>query len=304
MPADGKMTKDLSVSEIRSSAAIPKATSGYVEVNGTSLYYEDTGGSGDPIIFSHALLLNLELFRPQINFLKQHYRCIAYEHRGQGRSAEVAHFSVSMDVLCDDVVALIKTLNLGKVHFCGLSMGGFVGLRLAARHPHLIKSLIISSSSADAEPFSAMMKYALLNSLSALFGPASVASAVAPIIYGRTTRNDPTRQSEYLALIDQVGNNRRSIWRAVNGVIYRPGISEELKKINAPTLVLVGDEDTCQVPAKSERLAQCIAGARFERIPSAGHAITLEQPRLVNDVILKFLAAVAGDEPQDWSNSR
>jgi len=61
-----------------------------IGVNGTALYYEDTGGSGAPIVFSHGVLWNNTLFAPQIAALKDRYRCIAYDHRGQGRSADDA----------------------------------------------------------------------------------------------------------------------------------------------------------------------------------------------------------------------
>lgn len=266
--------------------------SGHIRVNGTDLYYEDTGGDGEPIIFSHALLLDCRLFASQVAVLRDRYRCISYDHRGQGRSAEDKADSIGLDVLTDDVVALIEKLQLGRVHFCGLSMGGFVGIQLAGRHPELLRSLVLIGTSAEPETHENLPKYKFLNFLSRWLGPASVAKTVAPIIYGQTTLNDPARKAEKDALIEHLRRNRRSIWRAVNGVIFRESLHEHLPKIVTPTLIIVGEEDTCQIPSKSERLAREIGGARMEIIPLSGHAATVEQPAVVNDHIQSFLEAI------------
>ncbi len=266
---------------------------GYLQINGTELYFEDTGGEGEPILFSHALLLDTKLFAPQVEHFKKKYRCISYDHRGQGKSAEVQDNSISLDLLCDDAVALIEKLQLGRVHFCGLSMGGFVGLRLAARYPQLLHSLILCSTSADAEPKENMLRYKFLNFVGRMLGPASVARPLVPIIYGKTTINDPDRVADKAFLIDHLSHNRRSIWQAVNGVIFRAGVLDELQKISAPTLVMVGEEDVCTVPEKSEQLTSSIKGAKLARISRSGHAITLEQPGVVNNLLEEFLEQVS-----------
>ena len=95
-----------------------------IQVNETLLYYEDTGGSGAPILFSHGLLWDTTLFAPQVAAFQGRYRCIAYDHRGQGKSADGTGHAIDMETLAADAAALIETLRLGPVHFCGLSMGG------------------------------------------------------------------------------------------------------------------------------------------------------------------------------------
>jgi 3-oxoadipate enol-lactonase len=270
---------------------------GHIRVNGTDLYYEDTGGQGEPIIFSHALLLDSKLFAPQVAALRGKYRCISYDHRGQGRSAEDSASAIGLDILTEDVVALIETLKLGSVHFCGLSMGGFVGIRLAAKHPRLLRSLILMCSSADTDPAENLKKYKFLNFLGRWIGPWSVAHALAPVIFGKTTLSDPARKELKAQLITHLSRNRWSSWRAVNGVIFRESLHEELPKIMSPTLVIAGDEDLCMDPARSEQLATSICGAKFERIPNGGHAITIEQPVAVNAVIEEFLQSVSAESP-------
>jgi len=269
-----------------------------ITVNGVELFYEDTGGSGEPILFSHGLLWNTALFAPQVAALKDRYRCIAYDHRGQGQSADGEGSEIGMDLLTDDAVALIAALGLEKVHFCGLSMGGFVGMRLAARFPHLVRSLILCETSADAEPEANVPKYRRLNFAARWLGLRFVVAKVMPILFGQTSLTDASRSAEKAAWRKQLEGNRRSIWRAVNGVINRAAVIDELPRISAPTMVIVGDEDVATTPAKAQRIAKAISNARLVRIPKAGHSSTVEQPKAVNAAMLEFLGTLARREEQ------
>jgi 3-oxoadipate enol-lactonase len=263
-----------------------------IAVNGTELYYEDTGGSGEPVLFSHGLLWNTSLFAPQVAALKDRYRCIAYDHRGQGRSADGEGSEIGMDLLTDDAVALVAALGLQGVHFVGLSMGGFVGMRMASRFPQLVRSLILCETSADPEPADNVPKYRKLNFVARWLGLRFVSARVMPILFGRTSLTDTSRAADSDAWRKQLEGNRRSIWRAVNGVINRPGVFDELGRITAPTLVIVGDEDVATIPAKAERIAGAIANARLVRIAKAGHSSTVEQPLAVNAAIREFLGSL------------
>ncbi len=261
-----------------------------IKVNGVELFYEDTGGAGESVLFSHGLLWNTSLFALQVAALKGRFRCISYDHRGQGQSADADVPEIGMDLLTADAVALINALGLEKVHFCGLSMGGFIGMRLASRFPHLVRSLILCETSAEAEPEENVSKYRLLNFVARWFGLRFVTAKVMPILFGMTSLKDPKRAAERANWEKQLGGNRRSIWRAVNGVINRPAVIDELPRISAPTLVIVGEEDVATTPAKAERIAKAIPNARLVRIPKAGHSSTVEQPQAVNAAILDFLA--------------
>jgi len=263
-----------------------------INVNDTELYYEDTGGTGEPIVFSHGLLWNVALFAPQIAALKGRYRCIAYDHRGQGQSADDPRKVIDMDLLTRDAVALIEALKLGPVHFCGLSMGGFVGMRLAARHPHLVRSLILCETSSEPEPPENAPKYTRMNWVARWLGPRFVVPRVMPILFGKTSLGDPTRSADRMEWLSQLNKNRRSIWRAVNGVIYRDAITSELGNICAPTLVIVGEEDVATVPARAERIVAGIRNARLVVIPKAGHSSSVEQPVAVSAAIAGLLDGI------------
>ena len=260
-------------------------------VNGTQLYYEDSGpgSTGETIAFSHGLLWSTVMFAPQIAALRARYRCIAWDHRGQGQSASDHRACIGIELVTQDAIALLEQVAGGPVHFAGLSMGGFVGMRIAARRPELVTKLILIETSSDPEPIENVPRYRLLSAVARAVGTRIIAKRVAAIMLGKTIREDAARRAE-LARYIAVMTGRRDIWRAVNGVIDRAGIHDEVQRIAAPTLVLVGTEDLATPLLKAEKLAGAIRGARLAQIPRAGHSSTVESPREVTAAIADFLA--------------
>jgi len=188
---------------------------------------------------------------------------------------------------------LIEALGAAPCHFAGLSMGGFVGLRLAARRPELLRSLVVLDSSADPEPRENLPKYRLLQAIACLFGLGVVAGRVMPILLGRTTMQDPARREMRELWTERVvGQDRVGVTRAVSGVLERAGVYDELPGIRVPVLILVGEEDTATVPAKSERMRDAIPGAELVAIPGAGHMSSIENPEAVTRAMAEFLARV------------
>ena len=106
-------------------------------------------------------------------------------------------------------------------------------------------------------------------------------------------QRDPLRQSQMKQWHKRIGDNRRTIYRAANGVIKRPSIYDQLHKIKAPCVVLTGDEDQTRTLRESQRIVDAVAGARLVRVPNAGHMLPLEQPEAVNAALLEFLASLA-----------
>jgi pimeloyl-ACP methyl ester carboxylesterase len=262
-------------------------------VNGTRLHYEDTGpgSTGETIAFSHGLLWSTALFAPQLAALRARYRCIAWDHRGQGQSAADDRHCIGMELVWQDAVAVLTALRTGPVHLCGLSMGGFVAMRMAARRPDLVRSLLLLETSADPEPEANVPRYRLLSAITRMVGPRPIKSRVAPIMFGKTILTDASRKAELAAYMD-VMTRRRDVWRAVNGVLDRGGVHDELSRISAPTLVIVGDEDVATPPPKAERIVAGIAGAKLATIAGAGHSSPVEQPAAITGAIEAFLRSL------------
>ena len=262
-----------------------------ISCNGVQLAVEDSGGGGATVVFSHGLLYSLRMWDPQIAELRARFRCVAYDHRGQGES-EKAPTGLDMDTLTEDAVALIGALASGPVHFVGMSMGGFVGIRLAARHPERVRSLVLVDTAAGPEPARNVPRYRRLEWVARWFGTWPVAGKVQAIMHGASARKDPSRAAilrgwrEQLLRADTAAMNR-----AVEGVLTRESAVPLLTRIRCPTLVMVGEEDTATVPARSEEIAAGIAGARLVRIPRAGHMSPIDAPEAVTAQLRGFLEA-------------
>jgi len=260
-----------------------------IRIRNCSYYFEMYGQGPETIVLSHGLLWSGEMFHKQVRHFKDKYRIVVYDHRGQGRS-EVTSGGYDMDSLYEDTVAFIEALQLGPVHFGGLSMGGFIGLRLAARRPDLVQSLILMETSAEAEPNT--FKYSLLNTLVKLFGVAAVAGPVMKIMFGESFLNDPARKEERDEWRANLLKNKKTIVRAVDGVLRRSGVEAELQYIQCPTLILVGTDDKATTPQKAEFLHSKISNSSLVYVKDAGHTASIEAPELYNDAIQSFLAGI------------
>ena len=232
------------------------------------------------------------MFDAQVATLRSRYRCISWDHRGQGQSDVPKVRAISIEDCYADAVALIEQLGVAPVHIVGLSMGGFVAMRLAARRTDLVRSCVLLETSAEAEPAENVPKYRTLNRVAKWFGLRIVANKVMPIMFGTTFLRDPARSVERDVWRERLSRNRRDIWRAVNGVIEREAIMPELAQITAPTLIMVGDEDVATVPLKAERIHAAIRGSKLVRIAHAGHSSSIEQPVHVTAAIEALVGRV------------
>lgn len=259
--------------------------------NGIDLNYVESGHGPHTIVFAHGLLLDQHMFEAQRQALEGRYRVIAYDHRGQGDSAP-ASGGYDMDSLTEDAVDLIRGTASAPCHFVGLSMGGFVGMRLAARYPELVRSLTLLNTSAMPDPLIKRIRFRAMQAFVSVFGPGPLVSQIVPLMFGTSFRNDPARRADLERWTHHVQSLPRRIVGPVGGVIGRKPVLDELKYIRCPTLVLTGDEDRTTPPAEAERIVAEIAGARLVRLAGCGHTSTIEAPAAVTQAIAAFLAAV------------
>lgn len=259
-----------------------------LKVNGARIYYEETGSGPETIVFSHGLLMSGEMFSDQVAAFSARYRCICYDHRGQARS-ETTRSGYDMDTLTEDAAELIRALDAAPCHFAGLSMGGFVGLRLAIRYPELLRSLTLLDTTADPEPEQNKAPYRRLAFIGRWLSFRMVINPLMKIMFGRSFLEDPARAAvrerwkNHLLSLERVGTTR-----AAHGVIDREGVYDRLGEITTPTLIVVGSEDVATVPAKSERMHAAIPGSVYRKLPRGGHSSTIEEPELVTEAMQQF----------------
>ncbi|SFK58397.1 alpha/beta fold hydrolase [Shimia haliotis] len=257
----------------------------YADLNGAHIHYTDTGGDGPAVVFSHGLLHHGGMFAAQVAHLEDRFRVITFDHRGQGKSG-VTEGGYDLDTLCEDAAALISHLGAGPCHFVGLSMGGMVGMRLAARRPELVRTMVLLNTSAEQEPASNLPKYKLMAFCARWLGLGSVVGGAMKSMFGETFLNDPDRSQERAYWRRSMASgNRIGVTRAVAAVFSRDSCEALLGQIDVPVGIGAGAEDVATVPEKSERIAAEITGAELVIFQGAGHSSTIETPDQVNALI-------------------
>jgi pimeloyl-ACP methyl ester carboxylesterase len=111
----------------------------FADVNGQHIYFEDSGGPGAAVIFSHGFLMDHEMFEPQVTALSDEFRCITWDERGFGQTEARGPFTYWDSA--EDALALLSHLGLDGAFFVGMSQGGFLSMRAALRSPGRVRGL-------------------------------------------------------------------------------------------------------------------------------------------------------------------
>jgi 3-oxoadipate enol-lactonase len=232
---------------------------------------------------SNSLAADLTMWDGQAETLAQTFRVIRYDTRGHGRT-EATRGDYSLDLLVDDVLALLDTLDIDQVHFVGLSLGGMIGQSLSARAPQRVKSLTLCATFAQTS-------YELWDQRIA----AVRASGLAPIVDATVERwlTAPfraTHDSVVKAARAMIGKTSIDGYAGCAAAIRDMDLAHAAEKITAPTLLIAGAEDPSATPDMMRDLHRRIRGAEFTMLPDAAHVFTLEKPQAVTEIIGKFLA--------------
>ncbi len=261
-----------------------------IDVNGTTLFYEDQGPKDAPVlVLSHSLFFDHKMFAHQVEHLAKDIRIVRYDHRDQGQSGHSSLLSVDMDTLTEDAAALIEALDLGPCFFAGNSMGGFIALRLAARRADLLKGCIVLGSSGELEYKLAEFS-PLIDGINKQ-GTNPFIDTLMFIMFGDDYLADTSRKSERDYWRDYMLKLGPNIARSAHGVIYRKGVLDELRGSKVPLLVLAGEQDHAYSVTLSENMAETAVNSQVYVVPKAGHSVALEQPEIVNKYIADFITA-------------
>jgi len=247
-------------------------------------------GEGPDLVLWHSLLCDTGMWKEQLQVLAERYRVVSIDAPGHGRSAPVRG-RYTLDDCIDAAVTVLDAAGVERAAWVGLSWGGMVGMRLAARHPERVAALVLMDTSARPEKPWKKVAYKPLQAIATRFGPIRpLAKVLLPIFFSPHSLRHATEAMETFVQT-LIRMDPESLSRAVDAVIYaRTDATGELSRIVAPTLVIVGADDRATPPAESEHLAANIRGAGLVRIPDAGHLSALEQPERVNSALLSFLA--------------
>lgn len=248
--------------------------------------------AAETVVLSHSYLADHTHFAPQIRALSARYRVIAYDHRDHGRS-DHARAPYDLSALVEDAVAVIGHTGAAPCHWVGLSTGGFVGMRLALDHRALLRSAVWMDTSAEAEPWRTRLKYGAMLAALRVVGTGPLMGAVIPLMFGRSTLDDPDRAE----LVDHwrrrmAANDPQALIRFGRAIWSRDDVLQRLRTLDLPVLAMGGLEDLAMPRAHTWVLSRAVPGATRVEVPRAGHLCTVEQPEVVNAAILDFLDGV------------
>ena len=257
----------------------------FADIDGCRTAFRLEGPHESPVVvLSNSLSSNLSMWDDQIAPLTRHYRVLRYDQRGHGQSA-VTPAPYSFDLLTDDVLRLLRYLDIGPVHFVGLSMGGMTGQTLAARHPEILKSLVLCDTAAHMPPPELWDERIAL----ARDGGMAVTSDATLGRWFTAGFHD--------ARPDAIERVRRMIETTpVEGyvgccmAIREMNQIASLSRIATPTCLIVGAEDPSTPVAASRLIHAEIAGSELVVIENAAHLSNIERADEFNAALLGFLA--------------
>ena len=263
------------------------------KVNGQWIHYEDTGGNRPPLVLAHGLLMDNQMFAPQIEALGSRYRVIAWDARGHGET-ETTDDPFSFSDLADDLKGLLDHLGIARAVIGGMSQGGFVALRFALKNPERVQALILLSTQAGAEdPDKVVLYQSMLEVWEAEGLNDQLAETIAAIVLG----NEWPGRFEWISKWRQ---QPRSLLRpAFNALVGREDIHDRLGEIKAPVLVIHGTADAAIDIELAQRLCSGLANSQpLVMIEGGGHACNLTHPELVNPYVQQFLMELALPMPR------
>lgn len=260
-----------------------------IQANGREFHYVEKG-AGFPVFMGHSLLLDSDMFAPQIDALSTKYRCIALDFRGHGRSAP-AHQPFTLEDYRDDVFAVADALGVERFHWVGLSQGGMTGMRMALHAPERMAGLVLLDTSADVEEPAKLQQFRLFADQmrkAPLTEPMAQMALAMTFFTQQYLAGNPQMEAAYARKLME--NDGESIYHATLAVVERESILEHLKRIELPTLIMAGEKDTATTPEKAQQIYERIPGSALQIIPDAAHISTLENPDFVNEHLLTFFA--------------
>jgi 3-oxoadipate enol-lactonase len=256
----------------------------YADINGQRIYYEDTGGSGPPVILAHGFLMDQSMFDPQVAALSPEFRVIRWDERIFGRTEWDGKPFTYWDSAAD-CIGLLDHLGIDRAVVGGMSQGGWLSLRAALARPKRVKALVLLSTSAHVEP--SEQGKAELRQTSELWPMPQIVEMIAGLLLG-----GPQHWEPWIARWREFPKER--LQAGVSTLLERDDILPRIGEITCPAIIVHGTADVGMPMALSEELARALPRCKaFIKVEGAAHAPSLTHPDQVNPPLLEFLRAFA-----------
>jgi len=260
-----------------------------LDVNEIKMYYE-IHGKGDPLILIMGLRRNLEWWYCQIPSLSKHFRVIAFDNRGAGRS-DKPEMDYSIRLFADDTAALMEALDIENAHILGISMGGYIAQELAINYPEKVRNLILGCTSCGGErgvrmSQERMEKFTTNKGLS----PEEILRKDMDIYFSdKFIQDNPEKIREFIEISLRYYQPAHAFERQFAACL-KHDTADRLSNISAPTWIVAGDDDHLVPSENSQILKELMPWAKLQFLPACRHAFFIEDAELFNREVIAFLS--------------
>jgi 3-oxoadipate enol-lactonase len=255
-----------------------------ISANGIDINYS-IEGEGPWLTMSHSLACNLHMWDEEAKRLSRRYKVLRYDTRGHGLSGAPAG-AYTLELLADDLHALLQALGVKSTHFVGLSMGGMIGQTFALKYPGMFSSLALCDTTSRYPAEAAGTWVDRIKMVEA--------QGMAPLVASTLERwfTEPFRKARP-EVVEKVAAMIRTTpapgYAGCCHAIPKINLTARLAQIRCPSLVIVGKDDPGTPVAMAEDIHRALPGSELVVIPSAAHLSNLEQPEAFNQALGGFL---------------
>jgi 3-oxoadipate enol-lactonase len=249
-------------------------------------------GEGPPLLFVHGFPLNHAMWNAQVPVFATDHRVLVPDLRGFGQSVDTDG-TVTMEDFADDLAAILDRLVVREpVVYCGLSMGGYIAWPFVRKYRQRLRGLVLCDTRSVADSPEGVEGRLKLAELVIREGASAAAAAMLPkALAGKTRDGRPEIVDAVRSMM--LSADPTGVAAALRGMAVRPDVSEQLRAIDLPTLVVVGADDVVSPVEEMRGIAAAIPGAKFVVIPDAAHLTPVENPGAFNEALAGFLRALA-----------
>jgi len=255
----------------------------FAQLQNVRIHYEVSGpGSAYPLVLSNSLGSNFSMWDPQMSVFTEHFHVVRYDTRGHGQSS-IPRGPYRVEELGRDVLGLLETLHLERVHFCGLSMGGSTGMWLAINAPNRLNKLVLCNTAAKIgtpEIWNPRIEAVRKNGV----------KAISQGVIGRWLSEGFRAQSPVVAAktLNMLESSNTEGYVANCEAIRDFDARQAIAAIRVPTLVVAGTHDVSTTAGDGRFLAETIADARYLELDAA-HLSNIEQSERFTSEVAAFL---------------
>lgn len=260
------------------------------QVDGHRIHYRFEGPQDRPVVvMAHSLAASGAMWAPQLPFLTTRFRVLSVDMRGHGGS-DAPEGPYDQEGLAADFRSLLGHLGLGPVDFIGLSMGGMIGMTLAASYPELLRSVVLCDTMCEVpDAFRGALDerigVARSKGMETLVEPTVARWFTPPFV----ARNPP--------ILETVRHDIRTTpvagYAGCCGAIKTLALRDRIGAIRIPTLVIVGKDDPATPVAASEVIHRAIGGSKLAILDQASHLSNIEQPEAFDRALAAFYGSAA-----------